>query len=97
VTDPKELEDLEGLVLHPGWLRVKAMFDAEWGSAGARFEAALEKMANDADKAKAAENMQLVIWVRKEMRGFMRSIEARVSELKSRVVAEPSMSRLGVL
>ena len=97
VTDPAEFEDLDSLVHHPGWARVQQRFDAEWGRAGTRFVALLEKMANDTDKAQAAENMRGVIWVRNEMQGFMRGVEAHVRDLRAKKEPVVSMSRRGGL
>ena len=97
MTDSRELEDLDGLIQHPGWTRYKALFDAEWGAAGARFTTALDQMANDTDKVRAADNMQRVIWVRKEMTNFLRSVEQRVTELRHRAEPVATMSRRGVL
>lgn len=97
MTDADELTELEATVESPGWHRVKAKFDAEWGRAGVRFVELLEKMANDSDKGSAAENMQKVIWVRKEMENFLRGIEQRVVDLKNRTNTVATMSRRGVL
>jgi hypothetical protein len=96
VTDATELEDLDTLTACPGWRRMEALFHKQWGMGGERFCEAIQRMANDTDKVKAAENMQLVMLVQRELMLFHRGIEARVADLKGRTV-ETVGSRRGLL
>lgn len=83
MTDKDELEDLEALIVCPGYKRMRSKFDSEWGRAGQRYCDALEKMANTTDAEEAAKQMQMVIWVRKEMEQFFHSVEGRVAQLRA--------------
>jgi hypothetical protein len=96
MTDATELEDLETLIACPGWKRVESKFVEQWGRAGTRYLDLLEKMANSADRVQVADEIQRVIWVRKEIELFFRSIESRAQELRSRK-APPPAGRRGVL
>ena len=96
-TDATELEDLDTLIATPGWRRVEQRFQEQWGRAGSRYLDLLEKMANNADRVAVADEIQRVIWVRKELELFFRGIESRVVELKNRKAPEMSGSRRGVL
>jgi len=83
-TDLDELEDLETLLVSPGWRRVEATFQQQWGRAGERYLSLLEKMANSTDRVAVADEIQRVIWVRREMEQFMASIAQRCKELRNR-------------
>jgi hypothetical protein len=96
MTDASELEDLETLIACPGWTRVERKFTEQWGRAGSRYLDLLEKMANSTDRAAVADEIQRVIWVRKEIELFFRGIESRVVELRNRK-PETVGSRRGVL
>lgn len=95
-TDADELDDLEAVVLSPGWRRIEARFQEQWGRSGSRYLDLLEKMANAQDRAQVADEIQRVIWVRKELELFFNGILTRVTELKNRK-APVSGSRRGVL
>ena len=95
--DPTELDDLSGVIEHPGWSRIKGKLATEWGPAGQRYIGKLEAMANTPDPAAAARDMQLVIAVRKEIESFMASIEDRVRYLKAMKNPPPNPSRRGTL
>lgn len=98
MSDTTELNDLQSLVECPGWPRLKQRLMTEWGPAGNRYVQALERVANDPDPGQAAQNMRMVIWVRKEIEGFFMGIEGRLSTLKAKdKPVEPSMSRRGSL
>lgn len=93
-----ELDDYEGLLASPGWQRVLARFDQEWGASGAQFVAAIQAMANTTDKAQAAERIQHVIGVQKGMASFFTAIQAHVQALRNaRMPVETGPSRRGVL
>lgn len=93
-----ELDDLETLLSSPGWGRVQAAFQTEWGRSGTRYLDLLEKMANTQDRTTAADEMQRVIWVRKELETFFQSITARLQQLKhARQTPDAAQSRRGVL
>jgi hypothetical protein len=96
MTDATELEDLETLIACPGWKRVEDKFVSQWGRSGSRYLDLLEKMANSTDRVAAADDIQRVIWVRKEIELFFRSIEARAQELRNRKAPQPA-GRRGVL
>ena len=97
MTDATELEDLEALILSPGWKRVEQRFYEQWGRAGSRYLDLLEKLANNVDRVAVADEIQRVIWVRKELELFFRGIESRVQELRNRKKPELTMSRRGAL
>jgi hypothetical protein len=98
MTDRNELEDLDALVQSPGWLRVLTLFEAQWGRSGQRYCDVLEKMANSTDRMAVADDLQRVIWVRKELELFMRGVEARVAELRNKSASQGvGSSRRGVL
>lgn len=97
MTDATELDDLSGMVEHPGWSRIKGRLASEWGPSGQRYVAKLEAMANTPDPAAAGRDMQLVIMVRKEIETFFASIEGRVSHLQAQKNHKPSPSRRGTL
>lgn len=93
-----ELEDLDTLLGSPGWARVQAQCQAEWGRTGTRYLDLLEKMANTQDRVQAADEIQRVIWVRKEIEAFFASVVSRHQHLKNqRVPQESGVSRRGVL
>lgn len=96
MTDATELEDLETLIACPGWKRVEDKFTAQWGRAGERYLDLLEKMANNTNRVEVADEIQRVIWVRKEIELFFKSIESRAQELRNRKAPQPA-GRRGVL
>ncbi len=97
MTDTTELDDLDGVTQHPGWFRIKAKLAQEWGPAGQRYISKLEAMANTTDPTAAGRDMQLVIMVRRELEGFITSIENRVAWLKAQKTQAPNPSRRGPL
>jgi hypothetical protein len=99
MTDPsQELELLDTLLTSGGWDLIQAKFQKEWGRSGERYCDLLEKLANTTEPGKAAEDMQRVIWVRKELEAFFKSLVERHSQLKvGRHPQEPNPSRRGVL
>ena len=98
MTDTTELNDLEGVTQHPGWHRIKSLLAQDWGTAGTKYVAALERVANDTDAAQAAQNMRMVIWVRKEIEAFFAGIESRTKQLHNQSVpVEAPQSRRGML
>lgn len=93
-----ELDDLESLLTSPGWTRVMERFQQEWGRTGTRYLDILEKMLNTVDRVQAADELQRVVWVRKELEAFMQSIPARLQQLKNqREPVGSGMSRRGLL
>ena len=97
MTDTTELDDLAGVTQHPGWYRIRQLLANEWGPAGSRYVQGLERVANDADPAKAATNMQMVMMVRKEIETFFAGVESRVRQLQHAGDAAKSPSRRGML
>ena len=99
-TDDKanELDILESGVGSAFWLLMHEKFQADWGRAGSRYCDLIEKMANTTDQVRAAEDMQRVIWVRKELEAFFRYFPERLAQLKAgRDPVEMGQSRRGVL
>lgn len=93
-----ELDVLDSLIGTAGWLYLLERLEKEWGITGARYHDLLEKMANREDKLQAADEIQRVIWVRKEIQGFFRAVTERLTQLKqTRQGHEPTQSRRGVL
>lgn len=93
-----ELEDLDTLLSSSGWKRMKAKFETQWGRAGNRYLDLVEKMANTTDREKAADEIQRVIWVRKELEAFFAGIESDYQRLKNaHVPTQAGQSRRGVL
>jgi hypothetical protein len=93
-----EYEDLDTLLASPGWTRVRASFDQEWGRTGARYCDLLEKMVNTADPVDATRQLQQVIWVRKELEAFFAAIASRHQYLKAQTERpDAQQSRRGVL
>lgn len=82
-TDPNEAEMLEAFVDSGAWKWLQARFEAEWGRGGTKYLDTLERMANNVDAAKAAEEMQRVIWVRKEIEQFFAGVRDRLRTLKA--------------
>jgi hypothetical protein len=97
-TDHNELEDYESLLASPGYARLMDRFHKEWGRTGQRYLDTLEKMANTIDKAQAADEIQRVIWVRKELEQFFASVTSHVQSLRNASVPQEVLpSRRGVL
>lgn len=93
-----ELDDLETLITSPGWVRVMERFEQEWGRTGTRYLDILEKMLNTVDRVQAADELQRVVWVRKELEAFMHAIPARLQQLKhAREPVGDGQSRRGLL
>ncbi len=100
MTDGTELSELEDLIAHPGYARLLAHFDREWGRAGTRYLTMVETLLNTTGhRDEAVTSAQVVIMVRKEMENFFRQIEQRVIQLRGQASAEGhgSPSRRGVL
>jgi hypothetical protein len=97
-TDANELEDYETLLASHGWQRLMARFQAEWGRSGQRYLDTLEKMANTQNRVEAADEIQRVIWVRKELEQFFASVTSHVQSLRNASVPQEVLpSRRGVL
>ena len=93
-----EVDVLESLIHSEGWRLLRRTFEQEWGRAGARYGDLLERMANTTDRVQAAEDIQRVIWVRKEIDAFFARFEQRLAQLKAgKVAMEAGPSRRGVL
>ena len=98
MTDANELDDLESLLASPGYQRIMQRFQQEWGRTGTRYLDLLEKMANNVDRVAVADEIQRVIWVRKELEQFFASVISHVASLKhAQVPQEQLQSRRGVL
>ena len=97
MTETDEYQDLARLVEDPGWTRLKALFEREWGKSGERYTTALESLLNTANREEAVQNVQLVVMVRREMTGFFQQIESRVRDLAHRADPVVRMSRRGTL
>lgn len=95
--DPSELEDLEALIACPGYGRLKAKLQEEWGPAGQRFLDLIERQINRPDE-EAFRLTQQVIAVRKHIEQFFASIEGRVQQLRAKHTPPPyNPSRRGSL
>jgi hypothetical protein len=97
VSDPDELKDLEELIQMPGWARIKAMLQDDYGPTGKRYIDRLEQLVNNENREQALANVQLIVAVRKEIEGFFRGVEARVKTLQAARNPVASMSRRGPL
>jgi len=82
MADPSELEDFEALIACPGYGRMKAKLEEEWGPSGQRFLDLIERQANQPDQ-EAFRLTQQVIAVRKHIVQFFASIEGRVQHLRT--------------
>jgi hypothetical protein len=97
VTDPDELKDLEEVIQTPGWARIKALLQDDYGPTGQRYIDRLEQLVNNENREQALANVQLIVAVRKEIEGFLRGIEGRVKTLQAAKNPVISQSRRGPL
>jgi hypothetical protein len=97
VTDPDELKDLEEVTQTPGWARIKALLQDDYGPTGQRYIDRLEQLVNNENREQALANVQLIVAVRKEIEGFFRGIEGRVKTLQAAKNPVISQSRRGPL
>jgi hypothetical protein len=101
MTTPDELTDLEGVIEHPGWARIRSLVQHEFGPSGQRYAEELERVMNVSasagDHAAAVTSMQVIVKARREIERFFASIEARVRDLQNAKVPTVTMSRRGSL
>jgi len=99
VTDEtSEFDVLDAFIGSAAWRLVEARLQEEWGRTGRRYCDVLERLANNADDVKATQQLQQVVWVRKELEQFLAWFPARRNELQAKRdphVGNPS--RRGVL
>jgi len=98
MTDPDELRELEEVTQHPGWTRIKAMAQEEFGPAGVRYVQELERMMSAPNGEQPnMQNLQVIIKSRREIEGFFRGVEARVTHLQVARMMPVNQSRRGSL
>lgn len=94
-----EQETLEQLLSPAVWGLLHQRFQSQWGRTGDRYCELLEKMANTVgDRTAVVEEMQRVIWLRKEMELFLGYFPERFKALTHATVpGEVEQSRRGML
>ena len=97
--DANEFEVLDTLLQSSGWTYLKSRLNELWGRSGQRYGDLIERMANAVnDRESVAEEIQRVIWLRKEIEQFFMAIESRHAALRAqRSEPEQAQSRRGVL
>lgn len=101
MSDASEREDLEQLMLHPGWLRYRAYVESQWGAdaciqkidtALSTLERGDQQAANETVtqiRARAREAQRLLMWPRERVNTLM--------AMESQRKQEPTYSRRGTL
>lgn len=95
MSDARELDDLDGLITHPGFQRLMAYAAQEWGPAGQRFQQAVEKAAQKPD-AESSEFLRCIIFTQKELKRLLVWPSERVASIKGQAaVTHGGPSRRG--
>lgn len=91
----EERDDLEALLTHPGYLRLKAWAESEWRD---QAETHTEQAANEVDDLKALQKLRQVIAAKRAVRLVFDWAPSRLSRLAVTTTPVPvSQSRRGGL
>ena len=89
MADANELDDLDGLLTHPGYQRLMTYAGHEWGPAGARFQQAVQMAAAKPD-TEATAFLRCILFAQTEIKRLLEHPAERVSQLRNKAAVVPS-------